>query len=420
MWATARRLLGLTTPLLLAATSACGGSGAVSPLVATPGPSPTPLAANAIDATITQAYPPPWGTEVAIYQNGALLYARGYGLRDRGLPDSWIDLPNFWNLAQPDVAYGLQRGPFAPDANSLYDIGSVTKQFTAAAILLLAQDGKLSLNDSLAKYFAGFPMGDQITLLDLMQHRSGLIDYVDEFTTKYPAFNDAYEAFMQSGQTDYSVTVSDLQRYPLDFAPGSQYEYSNSNYLMLGLIVAKVSGETLGAFLQQRIFTPLKMTQTHFGDYGPPPQADIALGYGDFGSGVVRRWQWNLLWMGGAGGITSTVGDLEKWDQAVRTPGIFTQATLAQMFTPSPIPSANLGSYAAGWFVSSLDGRRFVWHDGAIGGYQSINATFPDSQLDIIILTNDSTGTAPYFLIPSLLNAVAAPASRTVRRSVAL
>lgn len=387
--------------------SACGGAGtSPAPLLPAPGAAASPFPAAAVDAIVTQAYPPPWGTELAIFKNGVLMYAHGYGLRDRGLPDTWIDIPNFWELQQPDVTYSLRRGRFAPDETTIFDIGSVTKQFTAAAVLLLQQDGKLSLNDPLSKYFPNFPGANQISLLDLMQHRSGLTDYIGRFTTQYPDFKDAYDAFMASGQTDYSATVAHLQSFPLDFTPGTQYEYSNSNYLLLGLIVAKVSGVTLSAFLQQRVFDPLGMTQTHLGGYGLPPESDIALGYGDFGSGPVRRWQWNLLWAAGPGGMTSTVLDLEKWDRAVRQPGIFTQATFTQMFAPSPIASGTLGSYAAGWFISTLDGHSFIWHDGSIGGYQTINATFPDTGLDIIIFSNDSTANDLYFIVPAIFKIV--------------
>jgi len=389
--------------LLCVGLSACGGgsSPALMPTVA-----PT-VPTAAIDAVVKQTYPGPWGVELGIYKNGIPLYEHGYGLRDRGLPDTFIPIPNFWGLPQPDKTYNLVRGAFAPDANTIFNMASVTKEFTAAAILLLQQDGKLSLNDPLAKYFPNFPHSNEITLLYLMQHRSGLADYVDHFVTQYPDFAPAYQAFMGSGQTDFSATVGQLATYPLNFTPGTRFEYSNSNYLFLGLIVAQVSGEPLGAYLQQRIFTPLGMTQTHDGGYGPPV-SDFALGYRDDGAGPVRTWQWNLLWIAGPGGLTSTVRDMEKWDQAVRRPGIFTQATLTQMFTPSPF-AAPYGAYAAGWFISTLGGHPYIWHDGGLGGFQTMNATIPDLGIDIIILTNDGTGTGPYFIVPQIFSLVTAP-----------
>jgi CubicO group peptidase (beta-lactamase class C family) len=401
-----------------AVLTGCGGSGGSSaPSVPQVTPAPTaPPSGAAFDAVIQQSYAGGWGVELAIYKNGALVYAHGYGLRDRGLPDRFA-YADMWHVAQPETLYNLPRGQFAPDANTIFDLASVSKEFTAGAILLLQQDGKLSVNDPLSKYFPGFPNGDAISLLYLLQHRSGLVDY-NNFGS-YPDFSGAYSAFMANGQTDYQPIVDRLATFPLDFAPGTQYEYSNTNYLLLGMIVAKVSGMTFGTFAQQRIFDPLGMTQTHQGN-PPPPVTDIALGYLTNGGTAYRAWQWNLAWLAGAGGLTSTVGDLEKWDRAVRAPGIFTAASLAQMFAPSPIAAA-YGSYADGWIVSALDGHAYVWHDGEVGGFQTINATFPNDGIDIIVLTNDGIGgVLPYSVIPQLfplaLSASPAQAQRRIAR----
>jgi len=383
------------TLIALFALAACDGGGGGSSLPQT-GP-PPPGGGTTIDQIIAQNWPGGWGVNLAIYKNGAPLYLHGYGLRDRGLPDSFGDR-NFWQVAQPDTLYKLARGPFAPDANTLYDLASVSKEFTAGAILLLQQDGKLSVNDLLSKYFPSFPNASQLPLLYLLQHRSGLVDYVN--FGSYPDFTSAYEAFLASGNTNYQPIVDELATFPLQFAPGSSYQYSNSNYLLLGLVVAKVAGEPLGSFLQQRIFAPLGMTQTAQG-LPPPPRSDVALGYSNLGAGPQRIYQPNLQYAAGAGGLTSTVGDLEKWDEAVRQPGIFTAKSLAQMFTPGPFPQS-YGTYADGWFISSLDGHRFIWHDGAIDGYQSVNATFPDDGIDIVILTNDGSGLDPYYVVPAI------------------
>ncbi len=152
----------------------------------------------------------------------------------------------------------------------------MSKEFTAGAILLLQQDGKLSVNDPLSKYFPSIPSASSIPLLYLLQHRSGLVDYIN--FGDYPDFTPAYDAFMASGQTNYQPIADSLASFPLQVRAGTQYDYSNSNYLLLGMIVAKVSGEPLGAFLQQRIFAPLGMTQTQQG-YPAAPVTDLALGY---------------------------------------------------------------------------------------------------------------------------------------------
>lgn len=398
-----RDLFGATTKLVRRTAlaiafftlAACGGgaSGGGSPEPPAPSPTPGP---SSFDAVIAQSYTGV-GVELGVYKNGAPVYVHGYGLRDRGLPDTYAR-PNPWGIQQPDQLFNMKRGKLPPDANTAFDLASVSKEFSAGAILLLQQDGKLSVSDPMSKYFSGFPNGNQISLLYLLQHRSGLVDY-NNFGA-YPDFSGAYSAFMASGQTNYQPIVDRLATFPLLFAPGTQYSYSNTNYLLLGMIVAKLSGEPLGVFLQQRIFGPLGMAQTHQG-YPAPPVTDLALGYEQDNGAVFRSWQWNLKWLAGPGGLTSTVGDIEKWDRGVRQPGLFTQTSLTQMFTKSPI-SAPYGTYADGWIISSLSGHVYVWHDGAIGGFQTINATFPNDGIEIVLLTNSFTGTLPYAVIPRL------------------
>ncbi|MBV8117863.1 MAG: beta-lactamase family protein [Candidatus Eremiobacteraeota bacterium] len=349
------------------------------------------------DRVIATYYGGAWGVELGVYSNGRPMYVHGYGLRDRGLPDKFNG-SNFWRIEQPDKLLHLARGEFAPDALSAFDLGSVSKEFTAGAILLLQQDGKLSVDDPLSKFFPMFPRGGSIPLLYLLQQRSGLVDY-NNFGGQVD-FTKAYDAFLASGQRDYTPIVDRLATYPLLFKPGTQYYYSNTNYLLLGLIVAKVSGVPLGAFLQRRILGPLGMQHTRQG-YPAQPVTDLALGYeNDYGP-IYRSWQWNLNWLAGCGGLTSTVGDVELWDRAVRAPGIFSRESLRQMFTKSPIHEP-FGSYADGWVISSLDGHLYIWHNGAVGGFRTMNATFPNDGIEIVVLTNYGNGNDPYSAIPSL------------------
>lgn len=384
-----------------ALVSGCGAaSGGPSQTISPPTPAPT-ASYNAFDRIIEQNFGAGWGVELAIYRHGVPVYVHGFGFRDRGLPDSFFG-QNIWGIPQPDQVLGLHRAAAAPDANTVFDLASVSKEFTAGAILLLQQDGKLSVNDPLSKYFPKLPDASSITLLDLLHHSSGFVDY-NNFLSP-PDFSPAYQSFMNSGQTNYLPIVDELGTFPLLLAPGTQYSYSNTNYLLLGMIVAQISGEPLGQFLQQRVFTPLGMTRTHQG-YPPFGTSDVALGYADRGTGPQRIYQWNLQWLAGPGGLTSTVTDLERWDEAVQSPGIFNQSTLAQMFTPGQFPQS-YGTYADGWVISSLSGHRYVWHDGAVGGFQTMNATFPDDGIDIIVLTNDGSGEDPYYAIPALFSAL--------------
>ncbi|MEO9169918.1 MAG: serine hydrolase domain-containing protein [Candidatus Baltobacteraceae bacterium] len=387
----------------LFAAVACGGGGGGPLPTSTEQPMPVPSSSK-FDTIVNQNIGGGWGVEVGIFRHGVAVYTHGYGFRDRGLPDNFFGT-NYWGIVQPDVLLGTTRGAFAPDANTDFDLASVSKEFTAAAILLLAQDGKLSVTDPVSKYFPSLPDAGVLTLAELLHHSSGFVDY-NNFGV-YPDFSTSYLAFMASGQTNYQPIVDQLATFPLDFAPGTAYEYSNTNYLLLGAIVAKVSGEPLGAFLTQRIFGPLGMTHTQQG-YPAPGTMDLALGYGDHGSGPQRTWQWNLQWLAGPGGLTSSVGDIELWDRAVRAPGIFSQATLAQMFAPGRFPQS-YGTYADGWFISTLSGHLYIWHDGALGGFQTMNATFPNDDTDIIILTNDGSGIDPYFIVPRLFAALTSP-----------
>jgi len=375
---------------------ACGGtSSGLAPFGPLHSPAPS---ATSIDGIIQQTYGGSWGVELAIYKNGKPLYEKGYGLRDRGKPESFYG-ENLWGIEQPDMVLSLPRGRFQPDGNTVFDLASVSKEFTAGAILILQQDGKLSTSDPLSKYFPSIPNSSHMPLLYLLQHRSGLVDY-NTFGV-YPDFSAAYASFLSSGQTNYQPIVSRLATFPLLFSPGTQYSYSNTNYVLLGMIVAKVSGESLGSFLQQRIFNPLGMTHTQQ-NYPQPPVTDLALGYEVDAGAIYRSWQWNLTWLAGPGGLTSTVQDLEKWDEAVRQPGrIFTAYSLNQMFTPSPL-NEPYGAYADGWFIAQLKGHKYIWHDGSIGGFATMNATFPNDGIDIIILTNDFTGLDPYYIIPQI------------------
>ncbi len=374
------------------------------------------LDTRAVDRIVNAGNPQHFGISLAIYKNGTLLYQHGYGFRDFGLGRNTFAGSNGWDIRQPSQLFHLKRGRFAPDANTIFDLGSVSKEFTGGAILLLQQDGKLSVNDKLSKYFPAIQDAADIPLLYLLQHRTGFVDY--NGGSGDVNVNAAYNAFIASGQKNYGTIVDHFVKLPSEFVrdpmqnpPGSYYYYSNTDYLFLGMIVARVSRETLGDFLQQRIFDPLGMSATHQG-YPPAPVDDFSLGYQAGGPTVYRAWQWNLSWLAGPGGLTSAPGDIEKWDLAVRTPGkVFTKESLKQMFATNPLSE----DYADGWVVTKLDGHRFVWHNGEVGGYQTMNATFPNDGIDIVILTNNGSDTPgiygygfPYDFVPRLFPLVLA------------
>jgi len=347
---------------------------------------------EAIENIVRRANTKRAGVALGIFKDGQPLFKRGFGFRDRGLPESFSG-DDLFEVQQTDQLLQLTRGRFEPDEDTVYSLASVSKEFTAGAILLLQQQNKLSVKDKLSKYFPRFPKGDKISLLDLVHHTSGITDY-----NSFPLFSEPYAKFQASGS--YDVIEKALEGQRLLFEPGSKYQYSNSNYLLLGMIVHKVSHQSLADFLHDHIFAPLHMTNTRNG-YGASDQ-NVALGYTRDGTKITRTYAWNLQWLAGPGGLTSTVNDLAKWDFAVSRPGLFTKESLEQMFTPSRVDGSN---YAFGWVVDTMNGHKYVWHNGEVGGFHTINATFPDESLAIIILTNND-GFVPEDLIRPLFEAV--------------
>ena len=397
--------------VILAACGGAGGSPGLSPVFS---PSPAPedrqaviarrrhpaSATTRIDQVVAQNYSGGWGVELAIFKNGKPVYVHGYGLRDRGLPDSFGGY-DFWGVEQPDKIFNLTRGQFAagPDDDLRFGVGQQrvhgwSDSTSSARRKALGKRSARKIFSKLSERQRKSRCSSccSIAAAWLTITRSGSIPTsVVRIARSWPR-----------GQTNYQPIVHRLATFPLKFIPGTQYDYSNSNYLLLGMIAAMVSGEPLRAFLQQRIFGPVGMTQTNQG-FPAPPISDIALGYADYGIGPQRTYQPNLAWLAGPGGLTSTVGDLDKWDRAVMHPGIFTQASLTQMFSPSPFPQS-YGTYADGWFISTLGGHSYIWHDGDITGYQTMNAIFPNDGTEIVILTNDGSGLDPYYIVPQLFS----------------
>ncbi len=196
---------------LACALTACGGGATL------PGPRPTQSGGGSpIDQVVAANYPGGWGVELAIYKHGNPVYVHGYGLRDRGLPDSFGGY-DFWGVTQPDKLFDLTRGQLAPDANTVFDLASVSKEFTAGAVLLLQQDGKLSVNDPLSKYFPSFPNGAQLSLVDLLHHQSGLVNY--NTFGQYPDFSGAYHSSCRMAKPTTSRSSIGLEPFRSSLRP---------------------------------------------------------------------------------------------------------------------------------------------------------------------------------------------------------
>jgi Beta-lactamase class C and other penicillin binding proteins len=273
--------------------------------------------------------------------------------------------------------YGLaeleQATAVTPQTN--FRLASVSKQFTAAAILLLAEDGRLSIDDPLKRWLPGLPAAaEQVTLRHLLSHTSGLLDYEDLMD---PA---------DSRQVHDSDVLQLLQREDRTyFAPGSQYRYSNSGYALLALVVGQASGMDFASFLQQRIFQPLGMTGTVAHQDGVDEVAHRAYGH----SLVDGRWQRTdqstTSAVLGDGGIYSSLDDLARWDAALYDERLLSHASLQQMFSPStPTPEPDVPSYGFGW---RLNGKA-QWHSGESIGFRNVILRYPDQRLTVIVLTN--------------------------------
>lgn len=326
----------------------CGCSRPSAPLAATP--TLAPHVADRIDAFVHRAMARQHiaGLSLAVAQDGRILYARGYGYR---------------NVAK--------RLPATPD--TIYNLASDSKQFAAAAILLLQQDGKLDIDDKLARYLPDFPNADRITVHELLDHTSGLGDYLDliDNTTLTPA----------------KVRAA-VYKVKLKFPPGSKYEYSNSNYIVAGMVVEKVSGTPFDDFLRRRILKPLDLRSTSVGT-APMDLPQGALGYTVARNRTVPTVQQTALQLDYPdGGINSTVLDLVKWDDALDSGRVVNKRLLKIMFTPSSHKTDWPGGYGLGLVISHMNGHREVFHTGEWTGFTGENATFPDDHFVTVILTN--------------------------------
>jgi len=287
-----------------------------------------------------------------VMNHGQLAVCKGYGKRD---------------LASAALV----------DTNTIFAIGSVSKQFTCVAILLLAEDGRLSVEDKVAQYYPKLTSADDIRLIDLMRHVSGYTDY-------YPL--DFVDSRMQK-----TIAPDDLiQQYAggtLDFPPRSNYSYSNTGYIILGRIVEKISGLSLGEFLQRRIFGPLGMQHTV---YEPRETGSgFATGYRSFALGDPEPTaSEGLGWLGGAGAIRSTAGDLAKWDLALAEGTLLKPASWKLMTSPFTLKDGRNSEYGCGVSVSQRNGYTTVNHTGAVSGFMAGNALIPSTRSAVVVLSN--------------------------------
>ena len=283
-------------------------------------------------------------------------------------------------------AYGDARlEPKTPaTAQMRYSIGSISKQFTAAAILLLQEQGKLSLDDKVSKYVPDLTRANDVTIRQLLSHTSGYQDY-------WP------QDYVMPGMlqpTNAQQIMDAWAKKPLDFDPGTKWQYSNTNYVIAGVIVEKVAHMPLLQFLQQKVFTPLGIKSTFDTDSGPLGEADPR-GYLRFALGPLRPApKEGKGWMFAAGELAMTAEDLAKWDISVIDQKILKPASYREMQTDVLLKNGLDTHYGLGVDVNSQGGHRAISHGGEVSGFTAQNTIFPDDRAAIVVLTNQDAASA--------------------------
>jgi len=299
------------------------------------------------------------GCALGIYKDGHIAYKHGYGMA---------------NL-NDDVSITSQ---------TVFHVASMSKQFTAASILLLAQQGKLSLDDDVHKYIPELPdFGERITLRHLMHHTSGLRD-------QWSLLGLAGWRYSKDLITDDDVMSVLVHQKALNFKPGEKYMYSNTGFTLLALVVKKVSGMSLREFTTKNIFEPLGMSHTHFRDDHEEVIKHDALGYEQDGEGKPFRMSLTNFDTTGATSLHTTVEDLQLWDENFYHPRVGGPAFIQQMLQKGKLNSGKDQDYASGLSIGTYRGLPMVGHGGADAGYRSGMDRFPDQHFSAAILCNSA------------------------------
>lgn len=297
------------------------------------------------------------GAAVLVAVDGEIAYQRGFGYADIG----------------NEVAV-------TPDTK--FRIGSITKQFTAAAILKLQEEGRLKVTDQLSNYFPDFPRGDEVTLHHLLTHTSGIHSYTSE-----PDFIDKVIV-----EANPDSMIADIRGFAYEFDPGEEWLYNNSGYYLLGRIIESVSGKSYEEYLEETFFEPL-----HMDDTGVHHATDIldkeATGYSYVNGTLKKALDWNMSWAGGAGALYSTVGDLYRWNEALYNGTILSEASRTAAFTPVVLSDGTTdtplgGEYGYGIVIGELRGLVEISHGGGLHGFVSHLARYPQKNLTVCVLSN--------------------------------
>jgi CubicO group peptidase (beta-lactamase class C family) len=332
---------------------------AASPIVAQnvlPPATASEIDAAAADVLKTTGVP---SASVAVVQGGKVAYVKAYG------------------MARLDPATPAEPG-------MRYSIGSVSKQFTAAVILLLAQDGKLKLDDPVGKYLPGLTRANEVTIRQVLSMTSGYQDFWPE--------DYVMTSMMKSTNPQQILDV--WAKKPLDFEPGTEWQYSNTNYVVAGRIAEIAEGKPLIEQLQERIFKPLKMTGVFNSDASRLPASDPT-GYYQHALGPLRPSpKEGQGWMFAAGELAMPASDLALWNISMMNRTLLAPASYDAMFTEVKLKNGKGTGYGLGVQVGDRDGHREIEHSGEVSGFVSENIVFPDDKAAVTVLTNEDASSA--------------------------
>ncbi len=289
------------------------------------------------------------GTVLAA-RGGRILLCKGYGMADR------------------------ERGVLN-DIGTRYRLGSISKGFTAAAVLLLQERGALSVDDPVSGHLPGLFEGKGITIRHLLTHTSGLPDYI--------LFPGAFEAFAEA--TDPDVLLASIAAGDLEFEPGTKFRYSNSGYVVLGRVVEAASGMTYSEFLRTELFRPAGMSDACCDYEAGLAVGDVSVGYHFTGEDYVPVPPWDSSWAAGAGAVCASAVDLYSWSRALARGGILDDRSRDLLFGPTP---QSRNAYGMGWYLRPKDGRARTYHGGYVFGFRTDFTRYPGEAVDVIVLSN--------------------------------
>jgi CubicO group peptidase (beta-lactamase class C family) len=316
------------------------------------------------------------GVSVAVVHRGETLLEAGYG---------FVDLE--WDVPTP------------ADGSASYEIGSITKQFTAAAVMLLVEDGRLDLDADLTEYVDFDTRGRPVPLRRLLDHTSGIKGY-----TEMPVFGE-----LMTLDLPRDSLVRLVEAEPFEFAPGTALIYNNSAYFLLGLVIEAVSEGSYEDFVAERLFAPAGMTRSYYCSE-TEMRDGRAHGYDAAGPDrLIRARYLDHTWPYAAGSLCSTVGDLARWNRALHGGSLLSASSYQAMTTPAPLEDGTAVRYAMGLLVDAPGGRRTIAHGGGINGFLSDGRFYPDDDLIVVVLQNSTGPVGPGALGSALAEAVLGP-----------